>query len=376
MGEEAGRMEPILHDGVLTLRLVGGFAMSGAEVPGAVPARGMVAYGPELLRYESDQLGEWDSSLVALLYDIETVAAKANVRLDHSGLPGKLREMLDMALGGPQRASQSEAAAPNGLIAQVGIFSTKAWGELMEFLEFSGLMTFAMLELVRGRSKMRMRDFWAQMQAVSVDALPIVVLISFLVGLIIAFLGAVVLQRFGAEQYISWLVGYGILREMGAIMTGVIMAGRTGAAYAAQLGSMKVSEEIDALKTLGISPFEFLALPRFITLVLMMPLLTVFADLIGILGGYLVAVTTMGVPSGQFFTGLDFVVGAKDVFLGLGKALVFGVLIASSGCMKGFACGNSADDVGIAATRAVVMGITLIIFANAIIDWAAAHLNI
>jgi phospholipid/cholesterol/gamma-HCH transport system permease protein len=179
---------------------------------------------------------------------------------------------------------------------------------------------------------MRWKDFWAILQDVGPNALPIVALISFLVGIIIAFLGAVVLARFGAEFAIAYLVGYGMLREMGAIMTGVIMSGRTGAAFAAQLGSMKVNEEIDALKTLGIPPVEFLVLPRMVTMILMMPVLTIFADLIGIFGGYLVAVGMMGVPSGQFFSRMDFVVSANDVCLGLVKSMVFGAIVATSGC--------------------------------------------
>lgn len=360
--------------GTLTLRLSGRFDMSVSCIR-CGSAHIMLSQGAKTLRYEDHGLEEWDSSLVATLYDLERRARELGAKIEREALPERLCELLEMAaIPGNQAGHQPKP--PHGLVRGIGTLTTEAWMEFLSFLEFSGNTTLAFWDLIRGRSKMRWRDFWALMQNVSVEALPIVALISFLVGIIIAFLGAVVLRRFGAEFAISYLVGYGILREMGAIMTGVIMSGRTGAAFAAQLGSMKVSEEIDALQTLGISPNEFLVLPRMITLVLMMPVLTVFADLVGIIGGYIVAVAMMGVPSGQFFTGLDFVAGPNDFLLGLFKSVVFGVLIATSGCMKGMECKASADAVGVAATKAVVLSITLLIFANAIIDWAAAHFNI
>ncbi len=373
--QQAGTIETTLEDsGTVTLRLGGGFDMDAGCADSAA-AEAMLAQGAKLLRYNADRLENWDSSLVAVLYELEKLAAAAGMPIDRSALPHRLAGLLAMAASIGNRAGDT-AKICNGPISCLGAQTTEAWREMLRFLDFAGNTTLALVDLIRGRSKMRWRDFWAVLQNVSVEALPIVVLISFLVGVIIAFLGAVVLKKFGAEFAISYLIGYGILREMGAIMTGVIMAGRTGAAFAAQLGSMKVSEEIDALQTLGISPNEFLVLPRVVTLVLMMPLLTVFADLVGIFGGYLVAVSMMGVASGQFFIGLDFVAGLNDFALGLFKAMVFGVLIATSGCMKGMQCRASADAVGEAATKAVVLSITLIIFANTIIDWAAAHFNV
>jgi len=373
--EEQGTIDAVLdQDGLLTISLSGNFGMSGG-CASCESAQIMLAQGAKQLRYEAAALGNWDSSLAATLHELERRADVLGTPSDRSTLPPKLREVLEMAQSASTVVGHA-ARKQAGPISRIGTRTTEAWAELMRFLDFAGTTTLALVDLLRGRSKMRKRDFWAVMQNVSVDALPIVILISFLVGIIIAFLGAVVLKRFGAEFAIAYLVGYGVLREMGAIMTGVIMAGRTGAAFAAQLGSMKVSEEIDALQTLGISPNEFLVLPRVVALVLMMPVLTVFADLVGIFGGYLVAVSMMGVPSNQFFTGLDFVAGPQDFLLGLFKGMVFGVLIATAGCMKGMQCKSSADAVGVAATKAVVMGITLLIFANAIIDWAAAHFDI
>jgi phospholipid/cholesterol/gamma-HCH transport system permease protein len=213
-------------------------------------------------------------------------------------------------------------------------------------------------------------------QSNSSGALPIVTLIAFLVGVIIAFLGAVVLRRFGAGYYVSYLVGFGMLREMAALMTGIIMAGRTGAAFAAELGSMKISEEIDAFRTLGVSPIDHLVLPRMLGLFAMMPLLTVYAAFVGITGGLIVSVSLLDLSPTQFVGGLLTVVTLSDGLLGLFKGTVFGLLIGLAGCMKGMQTGTDAGAVGRAATSAVVLGITLIIAANAVIDWLAALLEV
>jgi phospholipid/cholesterol/gamma-HCH transport system permease protein len=222
---------------------------------------------------------------------------------------------------------------------------------------------------------LRWRDFWVVVQSNRSGALPIVALIALLVGIIIAFLGVVVLDRFGAGYYASYLVGFGMLREMGALMTGIIMAGRTGAAFAAELGSMKITEEIDAFSTLGISPIDHLVLPRMLGLFVMM-LLTIFADAVGIAGGMLVAVSLMDLSPAQFVGGLLTAVTLSDALLGIFKATIFGLIIGLAGCMKGLQTGSDAGAVGRSATSAVVMGITLIIMANAVVDWLAALLQI
>jgi phospholipid/cholesterol/gamma-HCH transport system permease protein len=214
------------------------------------------------------------------------------------------------------------------------------------------------------------------LQSSTSSALPIVTIISLLVGLIIAFLGAVVLQRFGADYYVSYLVSYGMLRELGALMTAIIMTGRTGAAYAAEIGSMKITEEIDALETLGISPINFLVTPRILAVVCAMPLLTVYADAIGIVGGLSVAVTMLDLTPTQFMTGLLEPVVLADALIGVFKAIVYGVIIGLAGCMRGLQTGDDASAVGDATTSAVVTGIILIVFANAVIDWMAAVLQI
>jgi phospholipid/cholesterol/gamma-HCH transport system permease protein len=230
--------------------------------------------------------------------------------------------------------------------------------------------------LILRRVRMRWRDFWVVVQSNSSGALPIVTLIAFLIGVIISFLGAVVLRRFGAGYYGSYLVGYGMLREMGALMTGIIMAGRTGAGFAAELGSMKITEEIDALRTLGISPIDHLVLPRVLGLFVTMPLLTIYANFIGIAGGMIVALALLDLSYAQFVGGLLTAVTLGDGLLGLFKGTVYGLIIGLSGCIKGMQAGADAGAVGRAATSAVVMGITLIVAANAVIDWLAVLLGV
>lgn len=262
-----------------------------------------------------------------------------------------------------------------GLLVQSGLFGMALARGAAEVAEFTGLWVIALGRWIRGTAYFPVREFWQVVRTVGANALPIVSLISCLIGLIISFLGASVLTRFGAEFAVAYLVGFGMLREMGAVMTGVILAGRTGAAFAAEIGSMKVNEELDALQTFGIPVFDYIVLPRILAMILMLPLLTVYANVVGILSGYVVAEVMMGVPASIFFKEMQLVVGVGDFLLGISKALVFGMLIGTSGCLRGMQCGTGAGAVGVAATKAVVTGITLIITANALIDWAAAAFN-
>ena len=197
--------------------------------------------------------------------------------------------------------------------------------------------------------------------------LPIVGLISLLVGLILAFIGTLQLAMFGAQIYVANLVGIAMVREMGPMMAAIIMAGRTGASFSAQLGTMQVNEEIDAFRTLGISPVEFLVLPRMLALMLMMPLLCIFADLLGILGGMLVSVTMFDITAIQYLEQTRSAIDLIDITVGIAKSVVFGVIVAVAGCMKGIQCGRSASAVGQATTSAVVMSIVAIVVADAII---------
>lgn len=197
-------------------------------------------------------------------------------------------------------------------------------------------------------------------------ALPIVSLISLLVGLIMAYQAAVQLRQFGADIYVADLVGLAVVREMGPMMAAVIMAGRTGAAFAATIGNMKAGEEIDALESLGILPIDFLVMPRLIALGVMMPLLAIYANLLGVLGGMLVAKTVLEIPPSAYWVEMQTIVDLSDISTGLIKAVVFGLLIGFSGCLRGLQADRSAAGVGRAATSAVVTGILMVIVADAV----------
>lgn len=325
--------------------------------------------------FETSALGTWDSSLLVFLLQGQRYCETHGLEFKDDGLPETIAGLLALARAVPDAdASRTDAETP--FLAGVGTRGLSAYHSFLASVTFTGEVASSFIGLLRFRVRMRWRDFWLVVQSNSAGALPIVTLISFLVGLIIAFLGAVVLRRFGAGYYVSYLVGFGMMREMGALMTGIIMAGRTGAAFAAELGSMKITEEVDALETFGLSPVDHLVLPRVLGLFVMMPFLTVYSMFIGILGGLIVAVALLDLTATQFIGGLLTPVTLSDGLLGVFKGTVFGLIIGVAGCMRGLQAGSDAGAVGRAATSAVVTGITLIIVANAVIDWMATVLSI
>jgi phospholipid/cholesterol/gamma-HCH transport system permease protein len=250
-------------------------------------------------------------------------------------------------------------------LARLGTATLEALKGGHALLAFVGESALSVMRLCQGRARFRRADFFIILQQCGAQALPIVSLISFLVGMILAYVGAVQLKQFGAQIFVANLVGLGMAREMGAMMTAIIMAGRTGAAFAAQLGTMTVGEEIDALRTSGFSPMDFLVLPRMLALVLMVPLLCLYADLLGILGGAVVAVSSFDLSLSQYYDQTIASLSVRQFALGLLKAAVFGVLVALAGCLRGMQCGRSAAAVGDAATSAVVTGIVWIIVSDA-----------
>lgn len=342
----------------------------------AVMAAGASAHEARALALDATRLGTWDSSLLVFLEQAQAYCDERQIALDPSGLPLQVTRLLALSRAVPERSAATAASETQSVITRLGQWGLQLWQGLEDTLTFAGQVALAAVRLPTGSVRMRWREFWVVVQSNSSGALPIVTLIALLVGVIIAFLGVVVLERFGAGYYSSYLVGFGMLREMGALMTGIIMAGRTGAGFAAELGSMKITEEIDAFVTLGISPVEHLVLPRMLGILLMMPLLTLYADFVGILGGMVVTISLLDLSATQFVGGLLTAVSLSDALLGVSKGFVFGLLIGFAGCLKGLQTGNGASAVGRAATSAVVLGITLIILANAVIDWLAALLDI
>jgi phospholipid/cholesterol/gamma-HCH transport system permease protein len=318
---------------------------------------------PHEIVLDARGLGAWDSSLVGFLSGLAGFCAEHGVRLDRRALPKGLNRLLELAAAVPENKDAQVRAPEPQLLERLGAWLT-GYGEAAgKFVEFIGQVALAITSLAAGRARFRVSDLLAEVQGCGADALAIVTLISYLVGIILAFMGAVQLQQFGAALYVADLVGIGIVREMGAMMTGIIMSGRTGAAFAAQLGTMKVTQEIDALSTMGISPVEFLVTPRFIAMILMMPLLALYADFVGILGGATVGVGMLGISFRSYVHETEAAVTFVALGGGLLKAMVYGMLIALAGCYQGFECGNSSSAVGDAATAAVVDSIVMIVVA-------------
>jgi phospholipid/cholesterol/gamma-HCH transport system permease protein len=318
---------------------------------------------PRQLTFDAGQLADWDSGLLTFLAKVAERASERSIAIDYGGLPAGVRRLLKLAEAVPERQGARTAGARPSLLVRIGNAALAARAEAADFLTFLGQTTLAFGALIRGRARFRTADLALYIQEAGADALPIITLISFLVGVIMAFVGAVQLEKFGAAIYVADLVGIAVVREMGAMMTGIVMAGRTGAAFAAQLGTMKVTQEVDALTTMGISPLEFLVLPRALALCLMMPLLCLYSDLMGIVGGAAIASGMLGISLPVYFNQVFQAVTIGNLVGGIFKASVYGVLIAIAGCLRGMQCGGSASAVGDAATSAVVSGIVLIISA-------------
>ncbi|MGA6926507.1 MAG: ABC transporter permease [Desulfosarcina sp.] len=326
--------------------------------------------------FDASDLEGWDSSLLAYIRRLQAVVRNSAVDLDMQGMPAGVGQMLALAGKAPERSEAEASAGPSGWLARIGEVVLDRGRQGTATLEFIGELTVAALRTIRGKARLRIGDLLAVIQACGADALPIVALVSVLVGFIMAFVGSIQLAMFGAQIYVADLVGIVIAREMGPIMTAIIMAGRTGAAFAANIGTMQTNEEIDALRTLGISPVEFLVLPRVAALVLMMPLLTIYADLMGILGGFWVGVGVLDISASRYIEQTRQALTMTHLAIGLVKSLFFGLLVAVAGCMQGMRCGRSASDVGRAATSAVVIAIVGIIVADGVFAWITNILGI
>jgi len=288
-------------------------------------------------------------------------STQRQVVVEQQSLPEGVRRLLALAAAVPEREGARRGGARLSWLARIGTEVLAGWKGAWDMVAFIGEAVLAGLRLVAGRARFRRVDLVLFLQECGAQALGIVTLISFLIGLSLAFMGAIQLRQFGAQSYVADLVGLGMTREMGAVMTGIIMAGRTGAAFAAQLGTMQVNEEIDALSTMGIPAMEFLVVPRMLALMLMMPLLCVYADLMGMLAGLLIGTGLLDMSLVEYVNETRKAVHLVDCGLGLVKSMVFGALVALAGCLRGMQCGRSASAVGAAATSTVVTGIVWII---------------
>jgi len=364
------RLEVIRGSAGVVLRPEGAWSLDVGVPPATEATAEIEQLAPgDTIRYDASGLTSWDSGFLAVLFRLEATASSRNVTIDRTGLPDGARRLLELAESSPAREDARRSTKTKPLLDRVGESAIGVARYADTSVEFLGEAARSVGRFFTGRGRYRKRDLWLLVQQAGAGALPIVSLVSFLLGSILAFVGAVQLQQFGATIYVANLVGVAMARDMGALMTGIVMAGRSGAAYAAQLGSMKVNQETDALVTLGISPVEFLVVPRVIALSAMMPLLTLYAVLMGIAGGALVAISMLDLSLTTYWTQTISSLTLGGLLGGLFKSLVYGILIALAGCRQGMRCGGSASAVGDAATAAVVSSIVAIISAAGVFAW-------
>lgn len=353
--------------GELCLSLAGDWNLTGS-LPSVRPIEDQFDSHSDLrcVTLNTTGLDVWDSGLLFFVTRLRDSCNDRGIVLDVSGLPVAAKKLLDVLLVSGPGQRKLRPKNESSMLVLLGNASISIGESVSGLLHFFGEAVLSLMRLLRGHARFERAELAVLIQQSGIDALPIISLISFLVGLILGFVGALQLEQFGAQVFVADLVGIATTREMSAIMVGITMAGRTGAAYAAQLAAMRVNEEIDALKSLGIQPMDYLVLPRMIALVLMTPLLCLYADLLGILGGLTVAVGVMDLSFVDYVNRTREALSLTDLAVGLVKSCVFGVLVSIAGCFHGLVAQRSASAVGAAATSAVVLSLVLIIVADGI----------
>jgi phospholipid/cholesterol/gamma-HCH transport system permease protein len=318
------------------------------------------------LEFDTTGLTGWDSRFVAFLGQCVEMASGRHIDVECAGVPEGVRRLLRLADVLPGKPDVHRIAVKESFLQRLGERTIAGWEGTLGLFTFLGQNLMALGKLMRGRAQFQWSEALLVMEQTGPQALGIVAMINFLVGLILAFVGSIELAKFGASIYVADLVGIATVREMGPIMTGIILCGRTGASFAAQLGTMKVNEEISALETFGIAPIEFLVLPRMVALMLMMPFLCIFANVISIAGGYVVSVSMLDISSTVYINRTIQAIELNSFVLGIVKGTFFGFLIAYTGCLRGMQSGYTAAAVGQSTTRAVVTGISAIIASDGV----------
>jgi phospholipid/cholesterol/gamma-HCH transport system permease protein len=363
-------------DGSLRVEIAGDW-IARAGLPGIDSVEKEIAVGAvQALAFDSAGLGRWNSGLMTFILKCYELCEKNKIAFRAQTLPADVAKLVHLSQAVPEKKDAARSAARAPFLQRVGESAIRGWTGAVGMLTFMGENVLAFFKMLRGTAQFRWADTLLVMQECGPRALAIVALINFLIGLILAFVGATELTRFGASIYTADLVAVATVREMAAIMTGIIMCGRTGAAFAAQLGTMKVNQEIEAFQTFGINPVEFLVLPRMLALIVMMPLLCLFAVLISIAGGFLVSTLMLHITPALYLHRTVEAITLTSFLLGVIKGGYFGVVVALTGCLRGIQCGNNAAAVGLATTSAVVTGITVIIASDGIFAVICNALNI
>ncbi len=345
----------------LTVALAGTWQITAPRPMWAVVRGGQ---NPARVRLQAEAVEKWDSSLLLFLFEVQQWCRDSGAYFEAEALPEKIRLLL------AQLAASHETSVPfdraENFLTTVGLATQNAVEQAKAISHFVGECVLGARRLAENPGKFRWRDCLDEMQQCGAMALPIVSLISFLVGVTLAYTGAIVLRLYGGDIYIADLIGLSMVREMGAVMTAVVLAGRTGAAFAATLGNMRANEEIDALEVVGIPVVQFLVLPRIFALAVMMPLLALYANALGMLGGMTVALGLLSIPPAAYWVEMQTIVDLSDISTGVIKAIAFGLIIGLSGCLRGLQAERSAAGVGRAATSAVVTALLLLVVADAI----------
>ncbi len=312
---------------------------------------------------------------IGLLMELRLRQRKAGGELEIKGLRTEFQKLMDMF--DPAEFTKSHIVKPKKtkLPEEVGMATFSIWDNIRSQIAFLGELIVALVYAVGNPRRIRWKDAFLIAETGGVNALPIIALISFLIGLIMAFQAAIPMRQFGAEIFVADLIALSTLRELGPLMTAIVMAGRTSSAFAAELGTMKVNEEIDAMTTMGLDPVRFLVVTRVLAILIMMPLLTVFANLLGIMGGSVVLLS-LGYPLVTYVDRIIISASYVDLLGGLFKSLAFGLIVAGIGCSRGLQTKTGASAVGVSTTKAVVSGFVLIIITDGIFSVVYFYLGI
>lgn len=343
----------------------------GLDTPSATPGAELRVDGTDVKALDS--AGAWVlQGLLRRVHEKGTVVQLSGLRTEFA----TLLEAAEQQTSAQSASAPSSTQAPTSRLEDLGRSTIAACSQTLALLGFVGESAVAFARSVANPSRFRWRPVLFNLRSAGFDALPIVGLLSFLLGIVVAYQGADQLRQYGANIFVVDLVGLSMLREFAPLITAIIIAGRSGSAYAAQIGTMSVTEEIDAMRTLGIAPLELLVLPKIIALLIALPLLTVFADVLGVAGGMIMASTQLDVGFAEFLERFGHAVSVTAFLVGICKAPVFAVIIAVVGCFQGFQTKGGADSVGRQTTRSVVQSIFLVIVADALFSVAFSVLDL
>ncbi len=365
----------VSKDGVLTIRIMGRLDSTSTSSIWQSAIGALDLASSKRVVVDASRIDYCDGAGMGLLMELHRHQRKAGGELKINGLRAEFQKLMDMFDPAEFEKSQIEKPQKAKLPEEVGRATFTIWDNIRSQIAFLGELIVALVSAVGNPRRVRWKDAFLIAETGGVNALPIIALISFLIGLIMAFQAAIPMRQFGAEIFVADLIALSTLRELGPLMTAIVMAGRTSSAFAAELGTMKVNEEIDAMTTMGLDPVRFLVVTRVLSILIMMPLLTVFANLLGIMGGSVVLLS-LGYPLVTYIDRIIISASYVDLLGGLFKSLAFGLIVAGIGCSRGLQTKTGASAVGVSTTKAVVSGFVLIIITDGIFSVVYFYLGI